>query len=269
MIYIWILALLYPTVEPIQVSEGFEKTIVGVYQGKPLYVKNPYNKTSKQFCVSEIQVNNRRLDLNYRLSALKVSFQGTDLFTPVTVRIFHQDSLCSPEIVNERSIHFHSSYKFLVTSLTDSALYWRTEGEREIGTYAVEKLDGGVWVEQESFKSQGKFEFAEYVFYPELDIGPNKYRVKYDFGTGRYLYSREAEYEHYPDPVKFKPVTTNFKLNLSRSAFFEVYNQKSELVLSGTGTEVDVRNLRPGDYVIYFDRNQPETFRRDHRPPPR
>ncbi len=269
MIALWILSLLYMPTEPVQEVGGYEKTLVGVYQGKPLYIKNPYNKDSKEFCVYEIRVNDRRLNLNYQLSALKVGFEDTDLFTPVTVKIFHKDSLCTPDIVNESSIHFHSSYKFLVTSLTDTALYWRTEGEREIGTYIVEKLDGGIWIEQQSTQAQGKFEFAEYVFYPELDIGPNKYRIKYDFGTGRYLYSHEAEYEHYPDPVKFYPVTTNFKLNLSRSAIFEVFNAKSELVLSGTGTEVDIRNLRPGDYVIYFDKNQPEVFRRDQRPPPR
>ena len=133
----------------------------------------------------------------------------------------------------------------------------------------MEKLDNGVWIEQEELPAEGKFESAGYLHRPIFEEGPNKYRIKYDFGTGRYLYSREVEYDHYPDPVTFEPFTTNNKLKLSRSAFYEVFNQKSELVVSGSGVEVDVRFLRPGDYVIYFDKKQPGSFRRDNRPPPR
>jgi len=260
------LSFLFP---PQDLTSGMEKTLVGVYQGEPIFIQNPYQSEKNQFCVAAVYVNDRKVDLNYRLSALKVDFKGTDLFTPVSIKITYRDSLCSPEFVNPRAVFFHTSYKFLSIELSDSALYWTTEGERETGIYTVEKLQDGIWIDQEVVSAEAKFEFTEYIHYPQFEEGPNKYRIKYDFGNGRYLYSSEVEYEHYPDPVEFEPFNTNNKLTLSRSAYYEVFNQKSELVLSGTGIEVDVRYLRPGDYVIYFDRKQPASFRRNKQPPPR
>ncbi len=254
---------------PSQQLEALEKTLVGVFQGDPIFVQNPFLPEKGEFCVKAIFVNDKKVDLNYRLSALKVDFEGTDLFAPVSVRITYSDSLCSPDFVNPQAIFFHSSYKFLTTQISDSALYWTTEGERETGIYTVEKLQDGIWIDQETIPAEAKFEFTDYIHYPIFEEGPNKYRIKYDFGNGRYLYSQEVEYEHYPDPVTFEPFTTNYKLKLSRSAFYEVFNQKSEMVLSGSGVEVDVRFLRPGDYVIYFDRKQPGSFRRNNMPPPK
>ena len=247
-----------------------EKTIAGVFQGEPIYIKNPYDRITRQFCVSEVYLNDRKLDLNYRLSALKVSFRGTDLFTPVSIRVVHRDSTCKSDFVNPNAILFHSSYKYLSVSVADSGLYWSTEGEREAGTYLVEKLQQGIWVEEAEIPAQGKFEFASYVHFPFYEEGPNKYRIKYDFGGGyRYLYSTEVEYQHYLDPVTFQPAVTNNRVYLSRSAYFEVFDQKGAMILSGTGKEIDIRYIRPGDYVVYFDQRQPATFRRNKIQPPR
>lgn len=247
-----------------------EKILAGVYQGESIYVKNPYNRESREFCVSDVYLNDRRLDLNYQLSALRITFDGTDLFTPVSIRVVHRDSTCASDIVNPMAVLFHSSYKFLSVYAADSGLYWSTEGEREIGTYLVEKLQGGIWVDEAEISSEGKFESATYVHYPFYEVGPNKYRVKYDFGSGnRYLYSEEIEYQHYLDPVTFEPAVTNNRVFLSRSAFYEVFDAKGDKILSGTGTEIDIRFIRPGTYVVYFDNQQPGSFRRNKIQPPR
>ena len=247
-----------------------QKTLAGVFQGEPIYIKNPYNQANREFCVSDVFLNDRRLDLNYRLSALRVTFEGTDLFTPVSIRVIHRDSTCTPEIVNPMAVLFHSSYKFLNVYAADSGLYWTTEGEREIGTYQIEKLQEGNWIHEAEIGSEGKFEFASYVHYPSYEEGPNKYRIKYDFGSGnRYLYSEEIEYQHYLDPVTFKPTVTNNRVFLSRSAYYEVFDAKGAMILSGTGTEIDIRYIRPGNYVVYFDKQQPGSFRRNKIQPPR
>ncbi len=247
-----------------------EKTLAGVYQGEPVYIKNPYNRDSREFCVSDVYLNDQRLDLNYRLSALRVTFEDTDLFTPVSIRVVHRDSLCSSEIVNPLAVLFHSSYKFLNVYAADSGIYWTTEGERVIGTYLVEKLQNGIWIDEAEIPSKGKFEFASYVHFPFYEVGPNKYRIKFDFGSGnRYLYSEEIEYQHYLDPVSFQPAVTNNRVYLSRSARYEVFDAKGDMILSGTGKEIDIRFIRPGSYVVYFDKQQPGSFRRNKIQPPR
>ncbi len=247
-----------------------DKTLAGVFQGEPIYIKNPYNRETRQFCVADVYLNGSRLDLNYQLSALRVTFEGTDLFTPVSIRVVHRDSVCTSEIVNPLAVLFHSSYKFLNVYAADSGVYWTTEGEREVGTYLVEKLQNGIWVDEAEIPSKGKFESASYVHYPFYEVGPNKYRIKYDFGSGnRYLYSEEIEYQHYLDPVTFQPAVTNNRVYLSRSAYYEVFDAKGDMILSGTGTEIDIRFIRPGSYVVYFDNQQPGSFRRNKIQPPR
>ncbi len=244
-------------------QDPVEVEVIGVYQGKSLFIQNPYRPTTKSFCVRSIYVNNERQELNYDLSALKLDFEKNDLYTPVTIRIISDDSLCNPIIINPDAIFFHTAYKFTDVTLSEAGLSWTTEGERETGNYIVEKLQNGIWIDIHSEKAKGTFEKAEYAFLPILDEGGNKYRVKYEFGNGKYLISNEADYDHYPEPVTFTPKKTKRMIRFSRAAHYEIFDQNSKLVLSGEGTEVDVSKLWPGDYVIYFDGRDPGIFTKE------
>ena len=256
--HLLVLLLFLPAILPAQ--GRFEHEIIGVYQGNSLFVQNPFHADVKEFCIRSIFVNNNVQNLNYRMSALKLDFDENDVFTPVTIRIVTSDSLCHPVIINPNAILFHTAYKFLTIELSDSVLVWTTEGERETGTYFIEKLIDGYWEEQVVIQAKSRFEEASYSYVPSLDEGSNKYRVRYEFGNGRYLYSTEADYDYYPEPVEFFPKSTRDRIRFSRAASYEIFDQKNQLVLSGNGTEVDVAKLWPGDYVIYFDGRDPGVF---------
>ena len=244
-------------------QEPVEIEIIGVYQGSTLFIQNPYRPSVGAFCIQSVFVNNERQDVNYDLGAIKLDFEGNDLYTPVTVRIVSSDSLCTPIVINPDAILFHTAYKFTNVNLSDSALAWSTEGEREEGTYYVERLTNGIWIEKHNEQAKGQFEAADYVFKPRLEEGGNKYRIKYDFGNGRYLYSSEVDYDHYPEPVTFTPKKTRTVINFSRPAYYEIFDSNSKLVLSGQDTKVDVSRLWPGDYVIYFDGRDPGVFTKE------
>ena len=248
-------------------AQKFEKTVIGVYQGKPLFIQNPYNPQLNKFCIEDVYVNGMKQDINYRLSAFRINFKNTEEFTPVTIRIVYGDSTCIPRVVNGSVIQFHSAYKFLDINLNDTALYWSVEGEREAGTYIIERLEGDKWIDEYAIDAEANFDYAEYTYLPSLEKGSNKYRIKYAFGDGSYLYSYEAEYEHYPEPVDFYPKVGNNLIRLSRPATFEVYDQKGDLVCQGKGAEIDISLFRPGDYLVYFDNQQMATFKRNKRPP--
>ncbi|WP_425391399.1 hypothetical protein [Ekhidna sp.] len=240
-----------------------ETKLAGVYQGKTLFVQNPYDKQSKEFCVESVYVNERRLNLNYRLSALKIDFDGFDMYTPVKIRLEHRDTLCVPVIINPEAILFHTIFRFSEISLTDSALVWETKGETGVGTFEIERLNNGIWIEKESMPSRGRYEGARYTYFPNLEEGANKYRIKYIFPRGsrtRYLYSREVDFDFYPEPVEFKPKSAKTRLYLSRSTHYEIYDQARRLVHEGQGNEIDVTVLRAGTYVIYFNGKDPGTF---------
>lgn len=239
--------------------------LAGVYQGKTLFIQNSFNRETGAFCVEKILINNEPLLLNYRLSALKLDFNDFDLFTPVNVLIVHQDTVCSPIIINPEAILFHTIFRYTSISLSDSALAWVTKGERGIGSFEVEKLESGIWRSQEVIEGRGVYEGASYSIIPTLDDAANKFRVKYAFpaggrGNGKYLYSPEVDYDHYPEPVEFKPHSAKTRLYLSRTTPYEIYDDGSTQVLTGQGSEIDVTVLAQGRYVIYFDGKDPGTF---------
>ncbi|GAB4248884.1 MAG: hypothetical protein Tsb0034_28240 [Ekhidna sp.] len=240
-----------------------ETYLAGVFQGKTLFVQNPFNKEKKEFCVEEIRINEKKLDINYRLSALKVDFDGYDLFTPVKIRVVHRDTLCQSIIINPEAILFHTIFRFESVALSDSALVWYTKGERGVGEFVVEKLYNGIWIDKENIKATGRYEGQQYTYYPNLEEGANKYRIRYNFPTGSrigYLYSMEVDFDFYPEPVEFSPKSAKTHLYFSRSTHFEIYDDGQKLVLEGQGKEVDVRVLRRGRYVIYFNGDDPGTF---------
>lgn len=240
-----------------------ETNLAGVFQGKTLFIQNPYDKEQNKFCVEEVRINDKQVDLNYTISALKIDFDGFDLFTPVKIRIIHKDTLCTPIIINPEAVLFHTIFRFVNVSLSDSALTWTTKGERGIGEFEVEKLFNGIWVDQEIMPAIGRYEGCEYTYFPNMEEGANKYRIKYNFPMGNratHLYSREVDFDHYPEPVEFKPKSAKTFLYLSRSTHYEIYDDGNTLVLEGQGKEIDVRVLRKGRYVIYFNRKDPGTF---------
>lgn len=249
-----------------QERSKLETNLAGVFQERTLFIQNPYNRNSKEFCIKEVRINGRRVDVNYNLSALKIDFDGFDSFIPVNIRILHKDSTCSPIIINPEAVLFHTIFRFTEISLTDSALFWYTKGERGLGSFEVEKLYNGIWVEQEVIEASGKYEGKEYVHYPDMDEGANKYRVRYNFPSGSrldYLYSQEIEYEYYPERVKFEPKTATTKLTLSRSSHYEIYDKGNNLVLEGQGNVIDLKTLRRGNYVIYFNGKDPGAFSKE------
>ena len=111
-----------------QIAPEVETNLAGVYQGKTLFIQNPFDKVNREFCVEKIYINERELDINYKLSALKLDFSDYDLFTPVKIRLMHRDTLCVPVIINPDAILFHTIFRFVSVSLTDSALIWSTKG---------------------------------------------------------------------------------------------------------------------------------------------
>ncbi len=257
------LYLLIPLFAQTSPERKNETELIGVYQGRTLFIQNPYRPDTRSFCIKSVYINNQKVEANYQLSAIKLDFENNELYTPVTIRIVGSDSLCQPIVINPDAIHFHTTYKFTDIQLSDTALVWRTEGERQSGKYLVEKYDGGIWNEVYSVEAKTLFEVSEYEYAPNLEEGGNKFRVKYDFGNGRFLYSNEVVYDFYPEPVTLTPRKTNSKIVFSRSTNYEIYDQNSELVLTGNGREVDVRRLKPGDYVVFFDGRDPQIFTRE------
>lgn len=248
----------------LQVSPGMAQEtefthLTGVYQGKTLFIQNPYDSKSKAFCVKQISVNDRLLSLNYRVSAIKLDFPGVDLNVPVTIRIEHEAG-CVPIVINPDAIFYHSMFSFREIALTDTALVWRTAGERVDSYYIIEKYENGVWFEVKRVEALGNFGEAQYAEMPEVDEGPNKFRIKYVYPSGDHLYSREIDFHYYREPVTFSPHKVKDEIKMSRTARYVIFDRGNKIVLSGEGSTIDVRQLPSGEYIVYFDDKDPGVF---------
>ena len=118
-------------------------------------------------------------------------------------------------------------------------------------------------MDQEIREALGRYEGTQYTYFPNLEEGANKYRIRYNFPRNSwagYLFSWEVDFDHYPEPVDFKPGSAKTKVYLSRSTHYEIYDAGNKLVLEGQGTVIDVTVLRQGQYVIYFNGKDPGTF---------
>lgn len=234
-----------------------ELLLTGVYKGKELYIQNPYQVDSGRFCIQTIHVNGKKITSNLSLTAVRLAFRGVDMYTPVSVKIFHEDS-CKPRIVNPEAVLYHSNFKFDSLVLNDSVMHWYTKGDRRDGRFLIEKLTVDRWDVVKTMRSKGRFDGAQYVYFPEHKDGGNKYRIKYELPEGRYLYSVEMEHYHYPDGVTFSPRVVTDKMTFSREASYEIL-QEGEVILKGRAKEIPLRRLNPGDYSIVIE-GEEDTF---------
>ncbi|PIB35838.1 hypothetical protein BFP72_10760 [Reichenbachiella sp. 5M10] len=242
---VWMLVLVH-------VALGQDVHLTGVNKGESLYIKNPYLVDRESFCIQSIEVNGKVTQTNLRLTAIRLGFSDVELYSPVSIKISHADS-CQPKIINPEAILYYSSFKFDSLVLNDSILHWYTKGDRTEGRFVVEQLSVDHWEEVMTIRAKGRFDGAQYAYFPEQKDGGNKYRIRYELPNGRYLYSDEIEYYHYPDGVTFSPkVVTDF-MYLSREARFEILNSQGEIILQGTAKKIPLRRLQPGDYSIVLE----------------
>lgn len=234
-----------------------ELLLTGVYKGEGLYIQNPYNADSGKFCVQSIYVNGKKTKTNLSLTAVRLAFRDVDLYTPVSVKVVHGDS-CKPKIVNPEAILYHSNFKFDSLVLNDSIMHWYTKGDRRDGKYQIEKMKGEYWDVVKVLRSKGRFDGAQYVFFPEHSDGGNKYRIKYELPEGRYLYSVEMEHYHYPESVTFAPKLVTDKMTFSREARYEILKEGT-VILQGKAKEIPLKRLAPGDYSIIIE-GEEDTF---------
>jgi len=83
----------------------------GVYQGKDLYVKNPFGEDGVGFCVYEVYVNDEltRDELNSSAFAIDFSILGIEKGESVEVVLNHKKG-CGPLVLNPEAIKPHSTF---------------------------------------------------------------------------------------------------------------------------------------------------------------
>ena len=71
----------------------------GVYQGKNLYVQNPFTGNMKDFCTDEVYLNDVKIMENIKSSAFEIDLSKLSINDKVDLKIIHKED-CKPKILN-------------------------------------------------------------------------------------------------------------------------------------------------------------------------
>lgn len=253
-------ALLLILFSCIQLSAGVI-VLEGHYQGKNLYVQNPFAGSGVGFCTFEVTINGNVTTDETNSSAFEIDFTNAQLKIgdPVIVKIKHKDD-CKPKVLNPEVLKPKSTFNIKTLNLDkDGNFTWTTTGESGILTYIVEQYRWNKWVKVGEVEGIGSPSEHSYKFTITPHSGENKVRVKQVDYTGSPRYSQAAKAMSVSAEVTFSPVKVKDEILFSSETLYEVYDAYGNIVKRGYGAKIDVTNLKKGLYYLSYD-NKTDKF---------
>lgn len=232
----------------------------GTYQGKNIYVQNPFTGNLKDFCTNEVYVNGVVVLKNPKSSAYEIDLSHLDLKATVKIKIIHKDD-CAPKILNPQVIQTKSKFAFSSFNIDEDGIHWSTKGEPSTGTFYVQQFVNNSWTTIKKLNGRGK-PSDSYNINSEHHSGANTYRVRYLEQDGQTFYSKEVGFTSSKIPVRFYPkrVTNFIYFEPKVPTKFVIYDKYGNVVKKGTAEKVDCSDLTGHEhYTIVFD-NQTKDF---------
>jgi len=254
----WLLAFFI--LSHISVLAG-EIVLSGVYQGKNLYVQNPFSADKKNFCTDEVFVNGTQKMSNIKSSAFEIDLSFLAINDPVTVKITYKDE-CMPKVLNAYVLRPSASFLFNAFNVNANELNWTTTGEKAQFMYTVEQLINNNWRTVTTVPAKGD---ASGIYNVPVthQYKINKYRIKaQDQDNHQIYFSKAVDFILSEEPVTFYPKSVNTKITLSREADYEVRSLKGEVIKKGKGTEIPLADLKTGVYYLNINDRTERFFKK-------
>lgn len=228
--------------------------ISGTYQGKALYVQNPYITAQNQFCISRVEVNGTAILDHPRASAVRVDpgYLGIAIGEVVEIVLLHWPD-CTLRIVNPEVIIFQQKFELFSLSIGTAYLRWQARGELVGGYFTVQRLVYGDWQNLKRVEATAGRDIHHYQHKPEHAPGLNEYRVCYQDKLLSEQCSEVQRYEYSAPPVTFSPTRVTDKMQLSRAVFFEILDEYGNQILKGESKTIPLRRLPTGTYYIVLE----------------
>lgn len=245
-------------------------TLSGVYQGKNVYVQNPFAGNQKDFCANEVYVNDVKVMSNIQSSAFEIDLSHLKMQEPVTIKITHKDD-CKPKILNPQVVKPSTAFQFTMFVVDADHLTFVTKGEKPGSKIVVEHFLYNSWAPVKEFAAKGNPFVNNYdAKHPSvgLDIkqkhhsGLNKYRVKYVDPDGQMIYSQIVEFKSDLAAITVYPTRVTDKVVLSREADYEILDAYGTSVMKGRGKEIDMTGKASGVYYLNTDNQTFKLFKK-------
>ena len=237
--------------------------IEGNFQGKNLFIQNPFSEAGVGFCVFEVTVNDQIATDEINSSAFEVDMNnfGLKLSDKVVVKVKHKDG-CTPVVLNPEVLKPKSTFDIVKQSIASDGTYtWTTTNETGELPYIVEQKRWNKWVKVGEVIGDGKPGEHTYTFKVTPHSGENTFRVKQTDLTKRARLSGTVAYSDASvPPVTWGPVKPKEEIVFSGKTLFEVYDQYGNIVKRGYADRLEVASLKKDLYYLNYDNKLGETF---------
>lgn len=240
-----------------------EIVLKGVYQGKNIYVMNPFASSGVGFCVYEVTVNGQLTTDEINSSAFEVDLtifqfsKGDKLI----IIIKHKDG-CLPKVINPEVLKPQSTYKASLMKVSrNGVLTWTSNGESGSLPFIIEQFRWNKWVKVGSVEGKGTSGSNNYSLKVNPHAGNNRFRIKQVDYTRKPRYSPEIRYRSMSPPITFEPKKPSTEIVFSSETMYEIYDYFGNLVDKGISTRIDISRLEKGDYFLNYG-TKTETFKK-------
>lgn len=247
----------------VQLFGAGEIVLKGVYQGKNLYIMNPFASSGVGFCVYEVTVNGQLTTDEINSSAFEVDLtvfqfnKGEKLI----IVIKHKDG-CLPKVINPEVLKPQSTYVAKDMKVdANGNLLWTTTGESGSLPFIVEQYRWNKWVKVGSIEGKGSSGTNNYSVKVNPHAGYNRFRIKQIDYTRKPRYSKEIKHRSMLPPVTYSPLRPTTEIVFSRETMYEIYDYYGNLVDKGYAAKVDISGLQKGDYFLNYG-TKTETFKK-------
>lgn len=246
-------------------AQGGVIIVEGNYQGKNIYVQNPFASGGVGFCVSEVSVNGNVTTDEIGSSAFEIDLKPHQLKVgdKVEVKIAHKSD-CKPKVLNPEVLKPKSTFEVISMSVTtDGTLKWSTKGEQGKLTFVIEQFRWNKWVKVGEVEGVGTATTNPYEFKVSPHSGKNQFRVKQTDYSGQPRLSKPVDFTSATCDVIFAPAKVSKDINFDctgkpAETMFEIYDQYGNIVKRGFGTKIDCSNLPKGGYFLNYDNKMGE-----------
>ena len=236
-------------------------TVEGIYQGKNLYVQNPFTSSGIGFCTTDIFVNDVRSTDESQSSAFEIDLTVYKLKMgdKVIVKIKHKED-CAPKVLNPEVLKPSSTFEIISSKADESGMIrWNTKNEGGALPFIVEQFRWNKWIKVGEVQGKGGPADNSYSIKANFHSGQNKFRIQQtDFKGPRYV-GKDIVFKSNGASVTFYPVKATKDINFSEETMYEIYDQYGALMVKGVAPRVDVSALKKGPYYLNYD-NKTENF---------
>lgn len=246
-------------------SQNNVVVLQGNYQGKTLYVQNPFALGGVGFCVTEVKVNGNITTDETNSSAFEIDLKSQKLNVgdKVEVQIFHKDG-CKPKVLNPEVLKPRSTFDVVEMSVDkDGTLRWKTKSETGKLTFVIEQFRWNKWVKVGEMEGMGVPTTSQYAFKITPHSGKNQFRVRQTDFSGQPRVSKTVDFMSDLPEVEFTPTKVSKEKEITfvqkgkpmnkAETLYEVYDQYGNVVKKGYSGSMDVSNLPKGTYFINYD----------------